>query len=157
MKPVNILFVCMGNICRSPTAQGVFEALVKAEGLDHLINVDSAGVGDWHIGEAPDKRSVSTALGRGYDLSKQRARQVCAEDFSRFEYILAMDLANLSILEQLVPSDFAGTLTLFLEYCNLSGSKEVPDPYAGGSDEFEEVLGLIESGTKNLLNYIRAN
>lgn len=156
MKPVNILFVCMGNICRSPTAQGVFEALVKNEGLDHLVKADSAGIGDWHIGEAPDKRSISAALGRAYDISEQRSRQVCPEDFIRFDYILAMDLANLANLQQLVPSHFAGKLTLFLEYSNLSGSSEVPDPYVGGPGGFEAVLDLIEDGTKNLLSYLKA-
>jgi protein-tyrosine phosphatase len=154
-KSVSILFVCLGNICRSPTAHGVFEAMVKAEGLSDLISVDSAGTGDWHLGRGPDQRAIRAARSRGYDLQHLRARQVCAEDFARFDYILAMDLANLSNLQGMVPADFAGQLSLFLDYSDLPRSSEVPDPYSGGMDAFEQVLEMIEAASQGLICAIK--
>ncbi|MBV1932105.1 MAG: low molecular weight phosphotyrosine protein phosphatase [Porticoccaceae bacterium] len=165
MKPVSILFVCLGNICRSPTAHGVFEAMVKAEGLSDLISVDSAGTGDWHLGCGPDERAIRAAQSRGYGLQHLRARQVCAEDFAQFDYILAMDLANLSSLQGMVPAHFAGQLSLFLDYSDLSRSSEanptearpteVPDPYSGGMDGFEQVLEMIEAASQGLICAIK--
>ncbi len=161
MKPVKVLFVCLGNICRSPTAHGVFESMVKAEGLSHLITVDSAGTGDWHLGEEPDQRAIRTAQRRGYSLRHLRARQVCTEDFARFNYILAMDLANLANLQDMAPVDFSGELRLFLDYSDSpsfskAGPEEVPDPYSGGIDGFERVLGMIEAGSRGLISAIKS-
>lgn len=150
---VNVLFVCLGNICRSPTAHGVFQHLIDRHNLQHEIRVDSAGTGDWHIGRAPDKRSTATALQRGYDLSVLRARQVSAEDFSRFDYILAMDAQNLRDLQRLRPAHFRGGLDLFLRYGS-SALNEVPDPYYGESDGFEQVLDLVEEAAQGLLREI---
>lgn len=150
---VNVLFVCLGNICRSPTAHGVFHHLVERHGLQHAIHIDSAGTGDWHIGRAPDKRSSAAALQRGYDLSVLRARQVSAQDFERFDYILAMDTQNLSDLRQMRPAHFRGELDLFLRY-GAAHLQEVPDPYYGGDDGFEHVLDLVEEAAQGLLRAI---
>lgn len=157
---VRVLFVCLGNICRSPTAHGVFQHLVDRHDLRAAITVDSAGTGDWHIGRAPDSRSIATALGRGYDLSVLRARQVSAEDFARFDYILAMDAHNLRELQRLRPAQFRGELDLFLRYGSSrahagSGNlREVPDPYNGDSASFEHVLDLVEDAARGLLRAI---
>lgn len=150
---VNVLFVCLGNICRSPTAHGVFQQLINHHQLQHAIQVDSAGTGDWHIGRAPDQRSAATALRRGYDLSVLRARQVSPDDFVHFNYILAMDAQNLSDLQRMRPANFRGELELFLHY-GKSDLREVPDPYYGGADGFEQVLDLVEEAAQGLLETI---
>lgn len=150
---VNVLFVCLGNICRSPTAHAVFQQLVDAGGLSAAIHVDSAGTGDWHIGKAPDRRSAATAATRGYDLSALRARQVEARDFEHYHYILAMDLKNLRDLQALRPSSYRGELSLFLNY-GQSPAREVPDPYYGEGQGFEQVLDLVESAAAGLLEAI---
>lgn len=150
---VHVLFVCLGNICRSPTAHGVFQHLVDRHQLHNVIHIDSAGTGDWHIGRAPDQRSSAAALQRGYDLSVLRARQVSALDFERFDYILAMDAKNLSDLHAMRPSHFSGELNLFLSY-GKSDLSEVPDPYYGGADGFEHVLDLVEEAAQGLLRAI---
>lgn len=155
MSEARILFVCLGNICRSPTAHGVFEQMVQAEQLSHVITVDSAGTGDWHVGRAPDERAVRAARGRGYDLSHLRARQVRADDFGHFDYILAMDRANLLDLERLAPVHFSGTLGLFLDYARALDTVEVPDPYGGGMDGFERVLALVENASLGLLEHLK--
>ncbi|MGB1140950.1 MAG: low molecular weight protein-tyrosine-phosphatase [Halioglobus sp.] len=153
-KPANVsvLFVCLGNICRSPTAHGVFEALAENQGVD--VYVDSCGTGSWHVGEPPDTRATAEAAQRGYDLSPLRARQVSARDFSTFDYILAMDEQNLSDLEQMRPGDFAGHLGLFLDFAPNPGRREVPDPYYGGPRGFAEVLDLVEAASAGLLDDI---
>lgn len=158
MKPaVGVLFVCLGNICRSPTAHGVFETLVAAEGLSGRIAVDSAGTGDWHIGRPPDRRTLHAARGRGYEIEHLRARQVEATDFQRFQYILAMDSANLANLERLRPAGFGGVLALFLNYGRgVVPVTEVPDPYHGPELGFEQVLDLVENAVRGLLAHIRA-
>lgn len=156
----SVLFVCLGNICRSPTAHGVFEGLVAQAGLAEQIAVDSAGTGAWHAGEPPDKRSQAAARARGYDLQHLRARQVLASDFERFDYILAMDAQNLRDLEAMRPASYHGELGLFLDYIakdsNLERSEtEVPDPYYGGARGFEHVLDLVEQASKGLLERIK--
>lgn len=152
---VGVLFVCLGNICRSPTAHGVFQQQVIRRGLEHQIIVDSAGTGDWHIGRAPDQRSAAAALQRGYDLSALRARQVTREDFFNFDYILAMDNENLRNLQQLRPADFNGELKLFLDYSQHKNSaREVPDPYYGEKENFELVIDLVEHAATGLLDAI---
>lgn len=151
MSRIKVLFVCLGNICRSPTADGVFRKLVADAGLQDLIEIDSAGTAAWHIGKAPDPRTQEAAASRGYDLSKLRARQAVAEDFYEYDHILAMDQSNLENLQQIRPADASARLGLFLDYAPDLGIKEVPDPYYGGADGFEQVLDLVEAAGKNLL------
>lgn len=150
---VQVLFVCLGNICRSPTAHGVFQHLVERHALQQAIHIDSAGTGDWHIGRAPDQRSSAAALQRGYDLSVLRARQVTPQDFERFDYILAMDEKNLDDLQRMRPANFRGELDLFLRFGG-GHLHEVPDPYYGGEDGFEHVLDLVEEAAQGLLHAI---
>lgn len=150
-----VLFVCLGNICRSPTAHGLFEKKVERAGLAERVLIESAGTAAWHIGKAPDPRTQAAAAARGYDLSALRARQVSRADFERFDYILAMDQSNLDDLQQLAPADFGGQLGLFLEYAPDAGPREVPDPYYGGDQGFEQVLDLIERAAEGLLQQIQ--
>ena len=139
----SILFVCTGNICRSPTAEGVLRNLCKAQGV--ALHIESAGLGDWHVGNPPDQRAQRHAKNRGYDLSAQRARQVRAEDFERFDMILAMDRGHLRALRGLAPAHHHAKIRLFME------GRDVPDPYYGGPDGFEKVLDLVEAHCKRLL------
>ena len=150
-----MLFVCMGNICRSPTAEGVFKSVVEKAGLADRITSDSAGTGDYHIGEAPDPRAQSAALGRGYDLSPLCARQVNPRDFSEFDYVLAMDETNLRQLKRLCPPEHAGKVKLFMEFAGEGTAREVPDPYYGGAQGFERVLDMVEQASKGLLEHLR--
>jgi protein-tyrosine phosphatase len=152
---VRVLFVCMGNICRSPTAEAVFRAQAEAAGLAELVLIDSAGTHDYHIGVAPDPRTQLAALARGYDLSALRGRQVGCEDFARFDYVLAMDRANLDILERLRPQDATSHLGLFLHFAERHSQREVPDPYYGGAEGFECVLDMVEDAGQGLLAHIR--
>jgi protein-tyrosine phosphatase len=152
-----VLFVCMGNICRSPTAEGVFKHFVLERGLAAQIESDSAGTHDYHIGAPPDVRAQAAALRRGYDLSPLRARQVTPEDFAVFDYVLAMDEANRSALRQLCPAQYRERIRLFLEFAPEAGRREVPDPYYGGAQGFEEVLDLVESAALGLLRQIENN
>lgn len=147
--------VCLGNICRSPTAHGVFQKLITDAGLDEYINVDSAGTGEWHIGGSPDARATQTAAQRGYNLSPLRARQVSSADFNQFDYILAMDEQNLADLQAMCPADYNGDLNLFLHYAYPNTGQTVPDPYYGGDQGFEDVLDLVEQGASALLNDIK--
>ncbi len=153
---VSVLFVCLGNICRSATAHGVLEPLLEQRGLSHRVRVDSCGTGDWHIGQAPDSRAVAEAGERGYDLSHLRARQVQTSDFSHFDYVLAMDRMNLADLELMCPADYAGHLGLFLPFAGSALVDEVPDPYYGGADGFSQVLDLVEAANEGLLQHLRA-
>jgi len=155
-QTVSVLFVCLGNICRSSTAHGVFEALLEQRDLSHRVQVDSCGTGDWHVGQAPDPRAVAEAGKRGYDLSQLRARQVRAADFRRFDYVLAMDLMNLADLEIMCPADFSGHLGLFLPFAAEAVTEEVPDPYYGGPGGFSQVLNLVEAASEGLLQQIIA-
>lgn len=142
--------VCLGNICRSPTAHGVMEKFIKNQGLQDSIHVDSAGTGDYHIGASPDARSLAAAAERGYDLSAQRARQVCESDFGRFDYILAMDRNNLKELRASCPRPHLNKLHLLLSFAD-SSHESVPDPYYSGVDGFELVLDLVEQGCEAFL------
>lgn len=151
---MRVLFVCMGNICRSPTAEGVLRQRLSAAGLAGQVTVDSAGTGDWHVGKSPDGRSSQAAAARGYDLSNLRARQVQREDFQRFDLILAMDHDNLARLQALRPATGGAELDLFLRRYDLA-LDEVPDPYYGGADGFEQVLDLIEQASDALLVEIK--
>jgi protein-tyrosine phosphatase len=146
-----VLFVCLGNICRSPTAEGVFRQLLAQEAPALPVEVDSAGTADYHIGSPPDLRSQRAALARGIDLCGLRARQVAPEDFVRFDLILAMDRDNLRELEAMRPQRAPARLRLFLEYAPDSGRLEVPDPYYGDASGFEEVLDLCIAASRGLL------
>jgi protein-tyrosine phosphatase len=150
-KPVSVLFVCMGNICRSPTAEGVFRHRVEAAGLAHRFHIDSAGTHGYHVGEPPDARSMEYALKRGYDLSAQRSRKVAASDFEEFDYLLAMDHENLKLLKAACPAQHHHKLGLMMAHATRSGSDVVPDPYYGGVKGFDQVLDYIEDATDGLI------
>ncbi len=150
---MRVLFVCLGNICRSPTAEGVFRRELDAAGLTGRVEVDSCGVGPWHVGKAPDPRACAAARRRGIELSDLRARQLCAEDFQRFDYLLAMDHDNLAALKRLRPSDCRAHVGLFLDFAGKE-NRPVPDPYYGGEQGFEEVLDLIEEASRGLIEDI---
>lgn len=152
---IKILFVCTGNICRSPTAEGVFRALVAAEGLAGHVATDSAGTHAYHVGEPPDGRSTAAALRRGIDLSDLRARKVRASDYGEFDLVLAMDRGHADILRRQCPADLADRVKLFLDFAPDLGMQDVPDPYYGGGDGFERVLDMIEAGSAGLLAHIR--
>ncbi|MGV6815663.1 MAG: low molecular weight protein-tyrosine-phosphatase [Thiotrichales bacterium] len=152
---VKVLFVCMGNICRSPTAQGVFQRLIAEKGLDDTICIDSAGTISYHVGRPPDERAQQAATERGYDLSEYRARRVTAEDAERFDYIVVMDETNMMDVRSEFPKDAWPRVKLFLDYSpGGRRGQEVPDPYSGGSADFELVLDLVEKAADGLLRQI---
>jgi protein-tyrosine phosphatase len=150
---MKLLFVCLGNICRSPTAHGVMQKLVDDAGLAARITIDSAGTGNWHVGELPDPRSREAALLRGYHLD-HRARQVVREDFERFDLILAMDRSNLRHLKRMASGPARVELLRAFEPGAPAGA-EVPDPYSGGGEDFERVLDICECACGGLLAYVR--
>lgn len=152
---VKVLFVCTGNICRSPTAEGVFRHMVRQAGLDGRVATDSAGTHDYHVGEAPDRRSQQAATRRGVDISDLRARRVTADDFRRFDYVLAMDQGHLTLLRRMAPADGTAEVRLFMDYAAAAPKREVPDPYYGEGSHFDEVLDLVEAGAHGLLEHIR--
>ncbi len=151
---MRVLFVCLGNICRSPTAEGVLRHQLQAAGLDRRVAVASAGTGDWHVGKPPDRRAQQAAAARGYDLSALRGQQVCVEDFHEYDLILAMDESNLSNLKRLQPAGAKADVDLFLRRYQ-APVEEVPDPYYGGDDGFSEVLDLIEHGCRGLVSELQ--
>lgn len=152
-----VLFVCMGNICRSPTAEGVFRLKLRQAGLHTRVRVDSAGTGGWHAGEPPDPRAVRVAEARGYDLAPLRARQVQAEDFARHRWVLAMDEDNLSWLRGKAPADAPAELGLLMAHAQRHRDvREVPDPYYGAQAGFERVLDLVEDACDGLLARLQA-
>lgn len=154
---IHVLFVCLGNICRSPTAEGVFRHKVERAGLSEVIAVDSAGTAAWHIGKAPDSRTCAAARQRGYDLSALRARQAVADDFLRFDWVLAMDASNLAHLQALRPAEARVVPQLFLPLADELTLSEVPDPYYGGAQGFEQVLDVIEIASDALLQRIQSS
>lgn len=151
---VNVLFVCLGNICRSPTAEGVFRDLIAREGHARDIACDSAGTGAWHIGKPPHGPAIAAAARRGYDLSGLRARQAEPADFARFDMIVAMDRRNLRDLRAIAPPGGEDRLSLMMRYAPDLGLDEVPDPYSGGAGDFERVLDMLEAATGGLLAHI---
>lgn len=152
---MRILFVCLGNICRSPTAEAVLARIAAQEAPDLRIEVDSAGTAGYHIGEPPDVRSQEAAARRGYDMSRLRARIVEPGDFERFELILAMDRDNLAVLQRRAPPTAHKQVQLFLEFAPDAGMLDVPDPYYGGASGFEEVLDLVEAASRGLIAHLR--
>ena len=151
-----ILFVCMGNICRSPTAEGVFRARLRASGLTLPVNHDSCGTHDYHIGEPPDRRAIAHAQRRNIDISDLRARQVQPTDFRRFDLILAADRSNLALLTRACPQEYRHKLHLMLDYSERWAGQEVPDPYYGGDAGFEQVLDMLDDMAEGLLRELRA-
>ena len=154
MSQFRVLVVCMGNICRSPTAEGVLRRKLQQRGLADRVEVDSAGTHGYHVGEAPDMRAQSAAARRGYDLSKIRARKVAVQDIDCFDLILAMDRDNLAILERVFPPERHDRLGLFMSYAANSDADDVPDPYYGAGQGFDRVLDMIEDATDGLIAWI---
>lgn len=150
-----VLMVCMGNICRSPTAEGVFRRRLREAGLDHLVRLDSAGTHSYHIGKSPDPRAQQAASRRGYDLSDLVGRQVGPRDFEEFDLILAMDAENLANLRRLCPAGQEHKVRLFLSFSARFPGQEVPDPYYGGPHGFDQVLDMVEDAAAGLLDEIR--
>ncbi|MEO8509579.1 MAG: low molecular weight protein-tyrosine-phosphatase [Betaproteobacteria bacterium] len=148
---VGVLFVCMGNICRSPTAEGVFRMAAYRAGLLDQLDIDSAGTHGYHAGEPPDRRATQAARARGYDIARLRARQVEQADFERFDWIYAMDKANLRVLTELRPRGYRGNLGLYLDLVPEVGAREMPDPYYGGAEGFERVVDLAEAAADALV------
>jgi protein-tyrosine phosphatase len=153
---MKILFVCLGNFCRSPTAEAVMRGIAAREAPELAITLDSAGTANYHVGSPPDRRSQAAARKRDYDLSALRGRQVRAEDFATFDLILAMDRANLQDLLEIAPADARAKIQLFLDYAPEQPVREVPDPYYSGASGFDDVLDLIEAAARGLLRRLRA-
>jgi protein-tyrosine phosphatase len=151
----SVLFVCMGNICRSPTVEGVFRRAVESELTEFTIEVDSAGTHAYHVGEAPDPRARRAAERRGIDLSTLRARRISADDFTRFDLVLGMDPHNMVVMEEVCPPEFRDRVRLLLEFAPEVEREDVPDPYYGGSNGFEYVLDLAEQASAGLVTHIR--
>ena len=155
-KKVGVLFVCMGNICRSPTAEGVFRKIVSDAGLSEYIHIDSAGTHSYHVNEPPDRRARDVAERRGFVLDNIRSRSIKIEDFEQFDYILAMDMNNLLTLRESAPEHHQRCkVSLFLEFVESVRELEVPDPYYGGPDGFEHVLDLIDEASRSLLEMLK--
>ncbi|MFL9988162.1 low molecular weight protein-tyrosine-phosphatase [Paraburkholderia sediminicola] len=160
MKTVSVCFVCLGNICRSPTAEGVMRRLVGEAKLAERILVDSAGTGDWHIGQPPDDRAQHAAERRGYELAALRGRQVAAADFERFDLLIAMDDKNVAALRQICPAEQRDKIRLLMEFVpeadgRWGGAREVADPYFGGAEGFEQVLDQCEAACRGLIAALR--
>lgn len=153
---MKILFVCMGNICRSPTAEGVFRKLASESHLADELVIDSAGTHGYHAGRPPDLRSIAHAAKRGIDLSDLRAREVVAADFEHFDHVIAMDESNIQQLMAICPHHLSGKIELLLTYADACNAREVPDPYYGQASDFELVLDLIEKGNRGLVNHLIA-
>lgn len=148
---MRVLFVCMGNICRSPTAEAVFRQVVELEGEGLEVHIDSAGTHGYHVGDPPDPRTIAAARRRGIEMGHLRAREVSAEDFHAFDLLIAMDEANLAQLRRVEPRTHSAMVRLFMEYAPEAGHREVPDPYYGGAAGFEQVLDLVEAASRGLL------
>ncbi|CAN8142385.1 putative low molecular weight protein-tyrosine-phosphatase slr0328 [uncultured Thiomicrorhabdus sp.] len=155
-KKVSVLFVCLGNICRSPTAHAVFRKMVKDQGLEKQIEIDSAGTGAWHVGNPPDKRATQVAEGRGIQMRDLRARQVDFGDFYQYDYVLAMDNSNYSNLYEMALPEHREKLHMFLSFSDDFSETEVPDPYYGGPDGFDYVFDMVDSASIGLLEHIKA-
>jgi len=150
-----VLFVCMGNICRSPTVEGVFRAIVAQEFPDRVIHIDSAGTHAYHVGQPPDPRAQRAALRRGIDLSELRARRIAEADFSNFDLVLAMDPLNVTVMHEVCPPELHTRIRLLMEFAPAIGREDVPDPYYGGSNGFEYVLDLAEEASAGLIAHLK--
>lgn len=157
MKHHRVLFVCTGNICRSPTAEGVARGLARKHGVEEMFEFDSAGTHDYHVGEPPDPRTIAAAAKRGYDLAPLRARRVTEFDFVRFDRVLAMDHSHLEFLRRSCPRPHHGKLGLFLDFSNSLEADEVPDPYYGDVRGFEQVLDLVEDAATQMILKLAAS
>ena len=155
MEVIRVLFICLGNICRSPSAEGVFRRMLEDADLAELILADSAGTGNWHVGKSPDHRAQVTALRRGLDISALRARQIVQEDFSTFDYIVAMDQENMKDLDKYRPPTHQPIMRLLLDFGKNMTGRDVPDPYYGPQEDFERMFDLIENGAADLLRHIK--
>lgn len=155
MQKYGILFVCTGNICRSPTAEGVFRARAGENGLLERLTIDSAGTHGYHVGEPPDSRAIAAALARGVQMDDLRARRLSSQDFHDFDLILAMDTGHHSHMLAMTPNESRAQTALFLDYAPETGLQDVPDPYYGGAQGFEEVLDLVDAGVEGLLAHVR--
>lgn len=153
--PVSVLFVCLGNICRSPAAQGILEKRIEEAGLQGQIAVDSCGTAAFNVGKSPDERSLSASLRAGYDISGQIARQICDEDYEEFDYIIAMDRINLTNVTAWAPVNYQGEIQLFMHYCKNGGNSQIPDPYYKEADAFDGVIKSLEKAADGLLAHIR--
>ena len=153
---ISVLFVCLGNICRSPTAEGIFRATCQERGLSDQFRIDSAGTAGWHVGKPPDTRAIQAARRRGVDVSMLRARQVEAADFEKFDFILAMDESNVEDLIAMRPQGSSAHLHRFLEFARSANLLDVPDPYYGGDEGFELVLDLITEASEGFLDHLIA-
>lgn len=154
---MRVLFICLGNICRSPTAAGVLRALAERDAPQLQLAVDSAGTADYHIGEPADPRTLAAALARGYDLSAHRARQLERADFARFDLLLAMDRQNLTQMRRRAPPTAHERLRLFIDFAPGAGVPEVPDPYYGGPEDFERVIELVETASRGLIRQLQSS
>ncbi len=154
-KNVSVLFVCLGNICRSPTSEGIFRQIAAAKLSDIDVYIDSAGTASYHVGHHPDRRAIRAAKKRGIDISGLRARQVSREDYDVFDYLIAMDRYNLSDLQNYAPSDFKGQIGLFMDYAKNFEESEVPDPYYIGGNAFNLVLEMVEDASLGLVEEIQ--
>ena len=155
MKNFSVLFVCMGNICRSPTAHGVFKRKLMDAGMAHLVKVDSAGTHNYHPGSPPDARSQVYAAKRGYDLSDLRARQITDDDYAQYDLILVMDWDNLALVREDCPAEHLTKVRRLTEFCLAQDAQVVPDPYHGGAKGFDQVLDLVEDACEGLLRHVK--
>lgn len=155
-KKTSILFVCMGNICRSPTAEGIFRHILMEKSLTDFFDLDSAGTHAYHVDAPPDHRAQETAKSRGIDLSDLRGRKITVEDFDKFDYVLAMDKDNYAILDEMCPSAKKEQLKLFLDFAKDVNFDEVPDPYYGGTGGFEKVFDMLEQASYGLIEHIQS-
>lgn len=151
---MRLLFVCMGNICRSPSAEGVFRRVLAERAPDIVVEIDSAGTHDYHVGNPPDRRAIDAARRRGIDLTTLRARQVSVDDFERFDLILAMDGENVEELKRRAPSEYHSRIRLLMDFAEEAPVRHVPDPYYGGAPGFEQVLDLLEQASEGLLDEV---
>ncbi|MBX9403547.1 low molecular weight phosphotyrosine protein phosphatase [Lysobacter sp. BMK333-48F3] len=152
---MRLLVVCLGNICRSPVAEGVLRARIAASSIAGRVELDSAGTGDWHIGDPPDRRSIANAAGHGIDIAGLRARQLQAADYRRFDWLLCADRANLRDVRGRAPKDATAQSALLLDWCGLGEGSEVPDPYTGGPDQFEHVFQLLDRAADGAIARLR--
>ena len=155
-EPVRLLLVCLGNICRSPMAEGVLRARIEAAGLGDRVELDSAGTGDWHVGCCPDHRAIATAADHGVDITRLRGRQLAPSDFTRFDWLLCADHANLFDVRTLAPDAAArAKVALLLDWAGVEPAGEIPDPYTGGPPEFEHVWGLLDRAADGVVRRLR--